>query len=78
MLTDSLKKIKNGGPRLCVGQQFALTEISYTVVRILQQFDRIEKYWPGDEVVTKADIILSPANGVQIGFWEARHRTEKD
>lgn len=32
----------NGGPRICLGQQFALTEISYTIVRLLQTFDKIE------------------------------------
>ena len=32
----------NGGPRICVGQQFALTEMGYTVVRILQRFQRVE------------------------------------
>ena len=32
----------NGGPRICIGQQFALTEASYVVVRLLQKFDRIE------------------------------------
>ena len=35
----------NGGPRLCVGQQLALTEIAYTAARILQRFDIIE--WAG-------------------------------
>lgn len=28
----------NGGPRICLGQQFALTETGYAVVRILQEF----------------------------------------
>lgn len=32
----------NGGPRICIGQQFALTEASYVVVRLLQKYDRIE------------------------------------
>lgn len=32
----------NGGPRICLGQQFALTEIAYTTVRILQEFQRVE------------------------------------
>ncbi|KAF7594136.1 hypothetical protein BBP40_009985 [Aspergillus hancockii] len=31
----------NGGPRICLGQQFALTEASYTTVRILQSFKGI-------------------------------------
>lgn len=32
----------NGGPRICIGQQFALTEAGYTVVRLLQRYDAIE------------------------------------
>lgn len=32
----------NGGPRICLGQQFALTEASYTITRILQTFSKLE------------------------------------
>ncbi len=32
----------NGGPRICVGQIFALTEASYTTVRLLQEFSGIQ------------------------------------
>ncbi|CAN3357008.1 cytochrome P450 52A12 [Diutina catenulata] len=32
----------NGGPRICLGQQFALTEASYVVVRLLQLFESME------------------------------------
>ncbi|KAF6226498.1 hypothetical protein HO133_009364 [Letharia lupina] len=32
----------NGGPRVCLGQDFGLTETSYAVVRILQTFSVIE------------------------------------
>lgn len=32
----------NGGPRICLGQQFALTEASYVVTRLLQMFDNLE------------------------------------
>ncbi|OJI87451.1 hypothetical protein ASPTUDRAFT_62106 [Aspergillus tubingensis CBS 134.48] len=30
----------NGGPRICLDQQFALTEAGYVVVRLLQRFDK--------------------------------------
>ncbi|MCJ1306625.1 hypothetical protein MMC25_000268 [Agyrium rufum] len=36
----------NGGPRICIGQQFALTEASYTIIRILQEFKGIESRDP--------------------------------
>lgn len=32
----------NGGPRICIGQQFALTEAGHVIVRMLQKFDAIE------------------------------------
>ncbi|KAK4541993.1 hypothetical protein LTR36_007193 [Oleoguttula mirabilis] len=32
----------NGGPRICLGQQYALTEASYTTVRLCQAFGEIE------------------------------------
>lgn len=32
----------NGGPRICIGQQFALTEIAYVAVRMIQRIDRID------------------------------------
>ncbi len=62
----------NGGPRICVGQQFALTEMAYTIVRILQTFERIE---PRSEEVKegtmpmKSEIVLSPAKEVMVAFY---------
>ncbi|RMY46362.1 hypothetical protein D0865_09331 [Hortaea werneckii] len=57
----------NGGPRICIGQQFALTEMAYVVVRILQTYDRLECHTP-DFPGLKADITLSPATGVKVAF----------
>jgi cytochrome P450 len=36
----------NGGPRICIGQQFALTEASYTTVRMMQEFKGLESRDP--------------------------------
>ncbi|PMD60119.1 cytochrome P450 alkane hydroxylase-like protein [Hyaloscypha bicolor E] len=36
----------NGGPRICLGQQFALTEASYLTVRMVQEFPHIEAQDP--------------------------------
>jgi len=36
----------NGGPRICVGQQFALTEASYAIVRLVQHFSALESRDP--------------------------------
>ena len=62
----------NGGPRICIGQQFALTEVGYTIVRILQRFERVDRYWKDGEQLLKAEIVLQPGAGVRVGFWEAR------
>ncbi|KAK4545545.1 hypothetical protein LTR36_002895 [Oleoguttula mirabilis] len=32
----------SGGPRICIGQQYAMTEASYCLVRLLQRYDAIE------------------------------------
>ncbi|KAI9781900.1 MAG: hypothetical protein M1816_002164 [Peltula sp. TS41687] len=62
----------NGGPRICVGQQFALTEMAYTIVRICQRFERIERRWPdGAGISLKAEIVLQPAEEVTVAFWRA-------
>ncbi|KAI9747495.1 MAG: hypothetical protein M4579_007453, partial [Chaenotheca gracillima] len=50
----------NGGPRICVGQQFALAEMSYTVVRILQRFRTVEKRWTDGMVSLKSEVTLQP------------------
>ncbi len=63
----------NGGPRLCVGQQFALTNMGYTIVRLLQRFDRLESFMPEGpqgSPVLKAEIVLQPGAGVHVAFWE--------
>lgn len=57
----------NGGPRICIGQQFALTEVGYTAVRILQSYSGIQNVMtkaPG----LKADIVLQPSDGVDVVF----------
>ena len=56
----------NGGPRICIGQQFALGEMGYTAVRILQRFGVVEPRggFPG----FRTDIVLQPAEGVWVGF----------
>ncbi|ERF72436.1 hypothetical protein EPUS_06065 [Endocarpon pusillum Z07020] len=51
----------NGGPRICVGQQFALTEASYATIRLMQAFSRIE---PRDEREWCASSSLTLASGV--------------
>ncbi len=51
-------------------EQFANIEMNYTLVRILQKFERIEKYWTDAEQTLKSEIVLSPGKkGVRVGFF---------
>lgn len=63
----------NGGPRICIGQQFALTEMAYTVCRVLQTFARIEPRMDGFPGL-KSDIVLLPARGVRVAFFKDDER----
>lgn len=63
----------NGGPRICIGQQFALTEMGYTIVRMLQRYERVESFMQsvdGGAPCLKAEIVLQPGQGVRVGFFE--------
>ncbi|KAI0010698.1 putative cytochrome P450 alkane hydroxylase, partial [Xylariaceae sp. FL0662B] len=54
----------NGGPRICPGQKFALTESSYTIARLLHAFSGIENL---DSTQWREQLTLSLTlnNGVQ-------------
>jgi cytochrome P450 len=55
----------NGGPRICPGQQFALTEASYTIMRVLRRFKSIEcrDGKPFKEALT---LTLASKNGTKV------------
>ncbi|KAL3441504.1 cytochrome P450 [Aspergillus insuetus] len=57
----------NGGPRICVGQQYALTEASYVTTRIAQRYSVLESRDPGpwEEKLT---LTLSSHNGTQVSL----------
>jgi len=56
----------NGGPRICIGQQFALTEASYVTVRLLQRFDKIENLETDPVVRHNLTLTNCSANGVKV------------
>jgi cytochrome P450 len=58
----------NGGPRICIGQQFALTEMAYTLVRVFQRYEGVENRMGGVEPGLHADIVLQPAREVRVAF----------
>ncbi|KAF8864708.1 putative cytochrome P450 alkane hydroxylase [Acephala macrosclerotiorum] len=57
----------NGGPRICVGQQFALTEASYTTVRLVQDFRGLEDR-DGREWIEQLSLTMACGNGVRVGL----------
>ncbi|EAW08546.1 cytochrome P450 [Aspergillus clavatus NRRL 1] len=59
----------NGGPRICVGQQYALTEAGYVTVRLAQRFSVLESRDPGPWEESLA-LTLSSRNGVKVSLRE--------
>ncbi len=54
----------NGGPRICPGQKFALTEASYTVARLLRAFSAVESRDPSPDWREQLTLSLTLNNGV--------------
>jgi cytochrome P450 len=65
----------NGGPRICIGQQFAITEMQYTLVRLLQRYDTVEPRMKPEEQFLKAEIVLQPGAGVFVGLKRAAEKS---
>ncbi|KAL6238504.1 hypothetical protein BDW75DRAFT_201469 [Aspergillus navahoensis] len=60
----------NGGPRICLGQQYALTEASYTMVRLMQRFSTVENGEPGlEQPLIRATLTMSHEKGVKIRLY---------
>ncbi|KAK0101499.1 hypothetical protein ONS95_006668 [Cadophora gregata] len=61
----------NGGPRICIGQQFALTESSYVTVRLLQRFEKLE-YLETDPIIRhNLSLTDCSGNGVKVRMQAA-------
>ncbi|EFQ97097.1 hypothetical protein MGYG_00140 [Nannizzia gypsea CBS 118893] len=60
----------NGGPRICIGQQYALTEAAYVTVRMAQEFKILESRDPGpwEESLT---LTLCSRNGTKVSVTPA-------
>ena len=44
----------------------AMTEMAYVLIRFFQTFEAIKDY--GNKPVLKAEIVLTPGEGVKVGF----------
>jgi cytochrome P450 len=62
----------SGGSRVCLGQQYALTEAGYVVVRMLQTFDAVE--WCGRPGPPRKafSVTMTPKDGVVVKFRRAK------
>ena len=60
-------------PRIHKQMRGLITRIGYTIVRILQRFESISKYWNDDGPQLKCKVVISPSDGVKVGFWERKN-----
>lgn len=63
----------NGGPRICIGQQFAMLEMLYTIVRILQAYEKIVAvpragHDKVEDPVLQFEVTLSPGTEMNCVF----------
>ncbi|KAF2733049.1 cytochrome P450 [Polyplosphaeria fusca] len=59
----------NGGPRICLGQQYALTEASYVTARMVQVFEGMECRDPEGGVWRESlTLTVCSLNGVRVGL----------
>lgn len=62
----------NGGPRICIGQQYALTEMGYVIARMCQIFERIEPF-VGEEnaefIPNTSGLTMCNLHGCRVRLW---------
>jgi hypothetical protein len=63
----------NGGPRICVGQNFTLTEMAYVLVRLVQRFDRLEGEMTGMLSFIRSRLSGHRDAGSGLHFLQARN-----
>ncbi|KAK5198854.1 hypothetical protein LTR99_007794 [Exophiala xenobiotica] len=62
----------NGGPRICLGQQFALTKAAYVTVRLLQRFDKLDgSSVPPGPIKWAVTLTGKPKDGVKLRLHAA-------
>jgi len=62
----------NGGPRICLGQQYALTEGGYVLARLAMEFERIES-WMGEEteeLELAVSLTAKSRAGCRVRLWK--------
>jgi cytochrome P450 len=74
----ALKKVRgweylpfNGGPRICLGQQFALTEAGYVITRMMQKFSVMKQTDANNTPLHQYSVTSAPTN-VFVSLRESR------
>ncbi|XWW99227.1 hypothetical protein V2A60_007236 [Cordyceps javanica] len=63
----------NGGPRVCIGQRFALSSGAYVLARLAQQFNTCDStLLSTGPIESKLGAVLIPANGVPVSFSDSQ------
>jgi cytochrome P450 len=57
-----------GGPRLCIGNHFALMEMQLVIAEMARRYDFSLE--PGHEIVPQPLITLRPKDGIWLRFWK--------
>lgn len=65
--TDQIALFVEIRPRICPGQQFALTEASYIIVRLLQRFGRLESR-DDQPWIEKLSLTATSLNGAKVAM----------
>ena len=61
----------NGGPRICLGQQYALTEASYVIIRLLQTFKDLDNRDPVLEFKEALTLTMASGTGTKVALTPA-------
>ena len=61
-----------GGPRICPGQQLALTEVGYSIIKIVEAFPAIENRDPVLEFVEHYKLSTESKNGAKVALIAKR------
>ncbi|KAG0649044.1 Cytochrome P450 monooxygenase [Hyphodiscus hymeniophilus] len=62
----------SGGPRICLGQQFALANLTYTIARVAQKFERLVYLGKAGELQVGIDVMMEPIDEIKIAFFESQ------
>jgi cytochrome P450 len=63
----------SGGPRVCIGQNFALTEVMFVVVQLVRRFDLVQKVFEAWR--ERLTIIAVGDGGCKVGLLDRRRGT---